>query len=328
MKVFSETHLFRLEDMVRATDAPWLAERELLGIARENLAAAKRQLSDVETDNSQVASEQKKVDRHLSTMDRLNETRIAASSILRTVREHIRANGMKPSVSGSEQHFPAPTVPPGQAQKAVDKLRAEIEHLKAERLRVAGMHVSRDVAETRLRAEYDALRSQFGSQAPSGLFEPHGSGAGLLLRPSSGTGILVRGVAYSDAVMSPGVVVALLGEAALAHFTRQIDEYYNASGPGISDADRKLRLGQIAAQQRQLEEREEALIRFAEEQGIIIRRRLDADPEAIIGPVWEQPEQKAEPYVSKNSAFRSPVNQRAAEPVYHKGPLTSGVLDV
>jgi hypothetical protein len=62
-----------------------------------------------------------------------------------------------------------------------------------------------------------------------------------------------------------------------------LERYLEARPPGLPKAERPARLAEIDARLLELEREEEAIIEAAEEAGLEIARRADADPRAILG---------------------------------------------
>ena len=72
-------------------------------------------------------------------------------------------------------------------------------------------------------------------------------------------------------------------EAIEEMLTKKIDEHLNEHAPRLPSAERPARLEQIQRDIRELELEEEAVIRAAEDDGIEILRRADADPLVVLG---------------------------------------------
>lgn len=83
-------------------------------------------------------------------------------------------------------------------------------------------------------------------------------------------------------VHSAALVAWALGPALVAAIEREIDEIADDER-ALSAEQRRARLDEIAADMLAVEREEEALIEMAEAEGLVVHRRSDADPRAVLG---------------------------------------------
>jgi hypothetical protein len=314
---FNQNHLDLLED-----------ERKEAGgahvVASENLSSARRELTEntlylkslkgarepsphhISRQQSIVDNATHKVERLTTAQDRLSPRNIATNTALRAVRDYISQSRLKPSATNFDANYPVPQVAPDQVHKAVAKTRAEIENLKARRVTVEKHHVSRDVAEERIAAAFTRASDILGPMNTSWLFSPKRYGGDVLKLVNCGT---INGEPVTVHELSPRLLLTFIEEGARALYARQVSQFYDKSGPGISDQDRSSQLLQLDKQLMAAEQREEALIRLAAQNSVVIDRRIDADPAAILGPIFQEEVPDQEP-VLRSTPRLIPQNQR------------------
>lgn len=326
MKVFAARHLNRLEDEFEAADAAFLAQRDNLERAREVFREAERQnslatvsqnVSDAELTRywRQREDAESKVKRYQEALEKIVPARTAANEILSSVKRYIRENGLRPSFANGPD-YSTPSASAAQVPKQLEKIRADIAQLAQDRGQVEKLHASRDVAEARLHAEFDHYRRRYGGFRQK-IVAPEGDAVGVFGR------IVGFGSEYGAPKevfeVNPGLMLDLFYDAAIVHAGKCLDDYYRSAGPGISAAERTKKLEQIDDAVIDLQEREEALLRSAQEMGVTVARRRDASPSAIIGPIFDEAGPADEPYEVKGTIARRPnAGATAAESPFMK----------
>ncbi|MBD5805342.1 hypothetical protein AZOA_47950 [Azoarcus sp. Aa7] len=159
----------------------------------------------------------------------------------------------------------------------VEKIRAEIARVRDELEWLESARIPRDELKARATERIRAAAERFdGDLALHQMAYPQGSRAELLtvaVPASQGT---VKNVELAPLLSWLMGVDTLIG---LVH--GRIDAMDYRPGPPL--AERPARLAELRTELRALEEREEATIVRAEADGVLIPRRIDADPEAVLG---------------------------------------------
>lgn len=155
----------------------------------------------------------------------------------------------------------------GDVRKAVEKLRSDRLSLLDEREAIEGMATPRDEALAALDAGLDNLADK-AVEALS---------IASLTRPA-------RAPSFAPSVPEGdlfGLLIAANREAVREIIVDRLDEFYSAH-PSMSAADKADAIAKIDAEIFERELAEEAAIRAAEQAGLAIERREDADPRAVL----------------------------------------------
>lgn len=181
----------------------------------------------------------------------------------------------------------------------VAKLRIEIDRLRDEIEWVNTAFVPPDELKARatkhcqaMTQEFDATRRLMSLAHPhaggvemQAMFKLHSSvfiGGGRVEQHGDNKTALVAPTVSGATIDGAGQMLAwLMGEALAQRMCEEIDRLDYRPGPPM--AERPARLSEMKAALQKLEQQEEALICGAEDAGIIIPRRLDADPAVILG---------------------------------------------
>lgn len=154
----------------------------------------------------------------------------------------------------------------GGVSSEVDRIRGEIARLKETREAVMGGQRSLAEAEAMLDEALDRIAARFNPSATA------------LLNPETTVADFVVGYGTTD---TPTEMLVWLHRDALK--ARFMSAMKDAAEPGaVTAEDRRERVAKIDAQLFDLEQQEERLIEEAEEAGIEITRRPDADPRAVL----------------------------------------------
>lgn len=162
----------------------------------------------------------------------------------------------------------------GGAGKAAADVRTAVESIRTDRLRllderdrIDGMATPRDEALEALDAGLDQLADRAVDVIS----------ISSLTRPA-------RAPSFAPSVPEGdlfGLLIAANREAVREIIVDRLDEFYSAH-PSMSAADKAARIAEIDAEIFERELVEEAAIRAAEQAGLAIERREDADPRAVL----------------------------------------------
>lgn len=155
------------------------------------------------------------------------------------------------------------------------RITAAIQAKRAERQHVENALLPRAEAQENVQ-RFVRSRAERWDRPLNGLARPGGGLLGLVL-PDPRTG---QGFEHQ----AEALLCAVIPDAIEAELTRRLDELYaTADGEGLPAAERPVRLAELDAEIRELEEKREDLIERAEAAGIAIDRRADADPSVVLG---------------------------------------------
>jgi len=151
--------------------------------------------------------------------------------------------------------------------QSLEQVRAQIEDLKSRRDDIEALPVDQATAEFRAtRAmQYQIQRAQQEIDPPA-LFTVSNERWNAAGRSTPDFGALV---------------LAYLGDQLIESVIQQIALIYE-DAPGVTDTERKKMLDENDQQILDAELSEEAIIRHGETQGLILGRRVDADPRAVL----------------------------------------------
>jgi hypothetical protein len=159
-----------------------------------------------------------------------------------------------------------------QVGRDIDSIREQIEKRKAERQHVAVLPVAKDIALAKLEEIVTSARNDKDASIV---------GVAQALRvPGS--------VPWIDAIFNTQRIRSLVAESLRTAVAAEIARA-DAKQPGITDGDREQQLKAIDEDLLHLELVEESIIRAAEESGMKIPRRPDADPRAVLAPAQDLP---------------------------------------
>lgn len=178
----------------------------------------------------------------------------------------------------------------------VAKLRIEIGRLRDEIEWVSTAAVPHDELKARVTKHCQAMSQEFDAASRlMSLAHPHAGSAEMQAMFKLHSRVFIGGVRVEqqgDTFTAPTVsgvnidgagqmLAWLMGDALAQRMCAEIDRLDYRPGPPM--AERPARLADMKAALQKLEQQEEALICGAEGAGIIIPRRLDADPAVILG---------------------------------------------
>lgn len=163
------------------------------------------------------------------------------------------------------------------AMGEIEAIRVRIGELRQERESVAVLPMSLDEARALLAGYLDQSEQAFGDRYLQHFLSGLTRGKPGTLTPDP----LVLGPDHIAAA-----IVGLLRPAIEASLTQAL-EHYCERNPGLSAAERADRLAQIDGEIARLEREEESLIRAGETAGLIINRRPDASPAAVLSDLSE-----------------------------------------
>lgn len=180
----------------------------------------------------------------------------------------------------------------------VAKLRIEIDRLRDEIEWVSTAFVPPDELKARATKHCQAMAQEFdaasrlmslahphaGSAEMQAMFKLHSSvfiGGGRVEQQGDNTAFVAPTVSSANIDGAGQMLAWLMGDALAQRMCAEIDRLDYRPGPPM--VERPARLAEMNAALRKLEQQEEALICGAEDTGIIIPRRLDADPAVILG---------------------------------------------
>lgn len=170
-------------------------------------------------------------------------------------------------------------------QQEVEKIRAEIERARDEIGWLNDAPIPHDELKIRATEGCQAMAAKFEAQRYLGsLASPGGGPMNVLHMFSTSASVAVRGGLDVQPVNIDGIGPMLawaMGDSLVQHLHAKIDRLDYRPGPPLTE--RPARLAALKAELRTLEQREEALICQAEQSGVVIPRRPDADPTVILG---------------------------------------------
>lgn len=177
---------------------------------------------------------------------------------------------------------------PKQSQE-VAKLRIEIDRLREEIEWVNTGLVPPDELKARATKHCQAMERKFDvARRLMSLAHPNAGGAEMQAMFQLHSRVVIVGGQSEQATVTgvnidgAGPMLAwVMGDALVQRMHAEIDHLDYRPGPPL--VERAVRLAELKAALRKFEQQEEALICGAEDTGIIIPRRLDADPAVILG---------------------------------------------
>lgn len=189
----------------------------------------------------------------------------------------------------------------------VAKLRIEIDRLRDEIEWVDMALVPPDELKARATKHYQAMAQEFDAASRlMSLAHPNSGGAEMQAMFRLHSRVFIGGAKIdshgdNNAFIQPTVsgvnidgagpmLAWLMGDALVQRMHAEIDRLDYRPGPPM--AERPARVAELKTALRKLEQQEEALICGAEDAGIMIPRRVDADPAVILG--YDQKGQMAE----------------------------------
>lgn len=165
----------------------------------------------------------------------------------------------------------------------VTKLRPEIDRLRDEIEWVSTALVPPDELKTRATKHCQAMAQEFDApRRLMSLAHPQAGGAEMQAMFRASSTVFVEGVSVASVNINEiGPMLAWsLGDTLEQRMHDEIDRLDYRPGPPM--AERPARLDELKVALRKLEQQEEILICGAEDAGIIIPRRPDADPAVIL----------------------------------------------
>lgn len=171
----------------------------------------------------------------------------------------------------------------------VAKLRIEIDRLREEIEWVNTGLVPPDELKARATKHCQAMELEFDAASRlMSLAHPNASGAEMQAMFQLHSRVVIGGIRDEQPIVSGiningvGPMIAwVMGYALVQRMHAEIDRLDYRPGPPL--VERAARLAELKAALRKFEQQEEELICRAEDTGIIIPRRHDADPEAVLG---------------------------------------------
>ena len=160
----------------------------------------------------------------------------------------------------------------GGVKSTVDETRTSLADLKAQRQAIAIAMPPQAEAE----AFVDRFVDEVAAKRP---FEPS-----WLASPNAQTFGLMQTLLESDRQLGQApLFFMLMGDTIRAALKAEVAKFYQGKTPGLSAAERAAKLDQLDAEIFEREVEEEKLISEAEDAGLQVDRRPDADPVAVLG---------------------------------------------
>ena len=163
-------------------------------------------------------------------------------------------------------------------KKEIDSLRTRLVECQSEREAIETAPVPRDEAIENVRTFIHRQSERYQRTLAIGSLVGAGS------RVDSMTIILPNPIEGLQREQVLGLALCRLAPKAVEEtLIAKIDEHLEQHTPGLPSAERPARVEQLQREARDLEREEEQLIRDAEDGGVEILRRSDADPLIVLG---------------------------------------------
>lgn len=169
----------------------------------------------------------------------------------------------------------------------IPKLRAEIEACRDEMNWLNVAQVPQDELKERATNSCRELAARFDAPRSLGMFANPGAGFFELISMfRTNARVVIHGMPNESSVTSANsddvgpMIACVMGDSLVQRMHAEIDHLDYRPGPPT--IERPARLAELKATLRTLEQQEEALICQAEEAGVCIARRGDADPAVIL----------------------------------------------